>query len=182
MAARLLGRAGRRSSFHESLTAAWGLHEYARASGDSDAAYAANRAAELFLQHRLVYSLGTGRPSRRQPNPPPAGEVINGRWIKLGYPSYWHYDILAVLMFLARIGKVRDPAQPMGWTCSNADVAPDGPWAADRQWWTPPDGPESQQREVVDWGRPRQPNEMITLNALRILRAGGRGNHEVATR
>jgi hypothetical protein len=41
---------GRRSSFHESLTPAWGLFEYWQATGDADARQAALRAAELFLQ------------------------------------------------------------------------------------------------------------------------------------
>ena len=61
------------------------------------------------LDHRLFYSLGTGIPRRNRPKRPPAGQVINQRWLKLGYPSYWHYDILAVLMFLARIGRIDDP-------------------------------------------------------------------------
>jgi hypothetical protein len=43
--------AARRSSFHESLAAAWGLHEYAQATGDITARRAADRAAELFLSH-----------------------------------------------------------------------------------------------------------------------------------
>ena len=44
---------GRRSSFHESLIPAYGLHEYARATGDEDARRAAGRTAELLLDHKL---------------------------------------------------------------------------------------------------------------------------------
>jgi hypothetical protein len=48
----------------------------------------------------------------------------------------------------------------------------DGTWHPGGYWWRPPgsDGPNV---DVVDWGR-GGPNEMITLNALRVLRAAGR--------
>lgn len=55
----------------------------------------------------------------------------------------------------------RNPPKPHG-----ARVAPDGRW-----WRTPGTGGASV--EVVDWG-PSAPNEMITLNALRVLHAAGR--------
>ena len=44
---------GRRSSFHESLAPAWGLHEYGQATGDPAARDAASRTAGLFLAHRI---------------------------------------------------------------------------------------------------------------------------------
>ena len=48
---------------------------------------------------------------------------------------------------------------------------PDGRWQAGGYWWKPPGS--KTQAEVVDWGR-RGPNEMITLNALRVLRLADR--------
>jgi hypothetical protein len=165
---------GRRSNFHESINVAWGLHEYAQATGDTATAAAAGRTAELYLEHRLFYSLGTGIPSKYRPNPPPAGQVINQRWLKLGYPSYWHYDILAVLTLLARISRIDDPRAHDALDLLERKRRPDGLWAADRQWWTPPESRFAHQHAVVDWGLAHQPNEMITLNALRILRAAGR--------
>jgi hypothetical protein len=48
---------------------------------------------------------------------------------------------------------------------------PDGRWRAGGYWWQPPGS--SRSVEVVDWGR-GAPNEMMTLNALRILRSAGR--------
>ncbi|MEQ7128030.1 hypothetical protein ABN034_26380 [Actinopolymorpha sp. B11F2] len=168
---------GRRSNFHESINAAWGLHEYAQATSDTAAAAAADRTAELYLQHRLFYSLGTGIPSRFRPHPPPAGQVINTRWLKLGYPSYWHYDILAVLMLLARIGRIDDARASDALDLLERKRRPDGLWAADRQWWTPPESRFAHQHEVVDWGRAHQPSEMITLHVLRILRAARRLTH-----
>ena len=56
--------ARRRSTFHESLSAAKGLLAYHRSCGDPAALAAVQRTAELFLSHRLLFSLGTGTPSR----------------------------------------------------------------------------------------------------------------------
>lgn len=169
---------GRRSSFHQSLLAAWGLREYADAAGDSSAARAAakaaDRAAELVLQHHIFFSTGTGIASKHRPNPPPAGTVINQRWTKLGYPSYWHYDVLAALIFLTRNGSVTDSRADHALDLLERKRRKDGLWAADRQWWVPKGHKFEHQVEVVDWGVAGVPSEMITLNALRILRAAGR--------
>jgi hypothetical protein len=51
------------------------------AAGAVWAREAADRAAELFLSHRLFRSLSDG-------------EVIDRRWLALHYPPYWHYDVL----------------------------------------------------------------------------------------
>jgi hypothetical protein len=52
-----------------------------------------------------------------------------------------------------------------------ARIHPDGTWRAGRHYWRPSGGKLYQ--EPVDWGR-RGPNAMITLNALRVLKAAGR--------
>jgi hypothetical protein len=149
---------GYRSSFHESLGAAWGLHEYATATGDPEARAAADRAAELFLEHRLFRRLGTGA-------------VIDARWLKLRYPPYWHYDILHALLVLTRMGRVVDPRAADALDEVEKRRRPDGCWVAEGQWWRPSG---SLTPEVVDWGRSGEPNQMITLNALRVLTAAGR--------
>jgi hypothetical protein len=147
---------GRRSSFHESLAPAWGLFEYGRATGEPQARTAALRAAELFLEHRLFRSRRTG-------------DVIHRSWITLHYPPYWHYDMLQALLVLSRMGLAGDPR------CSDAVEVlerlrlPDGRWQPGGSWWNPP-GSSRGGAEVVDWGR-SGPNEMITLNALRVLRS-----------
>jgi hypothetical protein len=149
---------GRRSSFHESLAPAWGLHEYWRVTGDTAAGSAASSAAELFLGHRLFRNLTTG-------------QVINPGWLALRYPSYWHYDILQALLVLSRMGKAGDPRASDALDELERRRRPDGRWQASGYWWKPP--PSTTTAEVVDWGR-SGPSEMITLNALRILRAAGR--------
>jgi hypothetical protein len=149
---------GYRSSFHESLSTMWGLHEYSRATGDATAAAAAERAAELFLQHRLFRSLATG-------------EVINTRWLALRYPPYWHYDILQALLVLSRMGKASDPRAAEALDEVERQRLPDGRWRPAGSWWTGVGARTA--AEVVNWGR-TGPNEMITLNALRVLRSAGR--------
>jgi hypothetical protein len=154
-----LNASGRRSSFHESLCTAWGLHEYVSVTGDEAARDAATRAAELFLEHRIFRRLGTD-------------EVIEARWLKLRYPPYWHFDILQALVVLARMGLADDPRASDALDELENRRRPDGRWHANGQWWRPADS--SLTPEVVDWGRSGTPNEMLTLNALRVLRAAGR--------
>jgi hypothetical protein len=159
---------GQRSSFHESLPPAWGLHEYALASGNQQARAAADRAAELFLSHRLFRSLSTGAP-------------ISQKWLLPHYPPYWHYDILQGLHILVRLGHADDPRLEDAVAILESRRSNDGTWSAGGYWWKAlgagrdgSRGLKAWNAEVVDWGR-SGPNEMITLNALRVLRAVGRG-------
>jgi hypothetical protein len=149
---------GRRSSFHESLATAWGLFAYGQATGDPAAEQAADRTAELFLDHRLFRRSGTG-------------EAINSTWLVPRYPPYWHYDILQALLILSRMGKARDPRAGDALDELARQRRDDGRWAVERCWWNPM--PTSITPDVVNWGR-SGPNEMITLNALRVFRAAGR--------
>lgn len=149
---------GRRSSFHESLAPAWGLHEYAEATGAAWAREAAERTAELFLDHRLFRSLRTG-------------EVIHESWLAFHYPPYWHYDVLQALLVLSRLGKATDPRAEEALELVERRRLADGRWRPGGYWWRRPGS--KAHTDVVDWGR-SEPNEMITLNALRILRAAGR--------
>ena len=149
---------GRRSSFHESLAPAWGLHEYGQATGDPAATDAASRAAGLFLDHRLFRSLATG-------------QLIHRAWLTPHYPPYWHYDILQALLVLSRMGRAGDPRAGDALDELERRRLPDGRWQPGGCWWKPPGSTVTP--EVVDWGR-SGPNEMITLNALRVLKAAGR--------
>jgi hypothetical protein len=148
----------RRSSFHETLATSWGLHEFWRATGDVAARKAADRAAELFLAHRLFRSLSTG-------------QVVNRQWLAPHYPPYWHYDILQALLVLSRMGKASDPRAADALDELEGRRLPDGRWKPGGWWWKPPGA--NLTPEVVDWGR-AGPSEMITLNALRVLKAAGR--------
>jgi hypothetical protein len=156
---------GRRSSFHESLCPMWGLHEYAAASGNADAGAAARRTAELLLEHRLFRRHGTGGP-------------IHPSWVKLHYPAYWHYDILHALLVLSRMDLAVDPRASDALDIVAGRRRDDGTWHPDGSWWSPPKSGRPTP-EVVDWGR-QGSSPMLTLNALRVLRAAGRWSPELA--
>jgi hypothetical protein len=148
---------GRRSSFYESLPPAWGLHEYALATGAVWAAEAAQRTAELFLSHHLYRSS--------------AREVIDPRWLQLRWPPYWHYDVLQALLVLGRLGRIDDPRCADALDVVEGQRRRDGRWNANGRWWKAPGA--STYAEAVDWG-PSRPSEMVTLNALRVLQQAGR--------
>ncbi|MGC2789865.1 MAG: hypothetical protein WA547_07415 [Thermoplasmata archaeon] len=149
----------RHSSFYESPAPLWGLSEYLRATNDAAVRTAVDRVAELFLRHRLFRSCH-------------GEEVIDQRWIRLHYPVYWHYDILQALRVLDRAGKLGDPRTREALALLESKRADDGTWRAEGQFWRrgPVSAPNT---EVVDWGGDG-PNEMITLNALRVLVRSGR--------
>jgi hypothetical protein len=150
---------GRRSSFHETLPAAWGLYEYWRATGSQWAKRPLEHAAELFLAHRVYQTAADGRP-------------INKQWLVLQYPAYWHYNILQALVILARLGFGDDSRSDDALDLVEQRRLPDGRWRPGGYWWRGPDA-STGHADVVDWGR-GGPNEMLTLNALRVLRAAGR--------
>jgi hypothetical protein len=152
---------GHRSSFHESLRTAWGLQEYAAATGHSGACESADRAVGLFLQHRVFRRGGTGSP-------------INARWLSLPYPSYWHYDVLSALIVIARAGRCTDPRASDALDLVMKKRRPDGRWNAQAQWWRTAESRKPP--EVVNWGSAGEPNLMVTLNVLRVLSAAGRVN------
>jgi len=142
-----------RSSFNESLAPMWGLHEYAAAIGAPWAREASERAAELFLSHRLFRSLR-------------GGDVIKPGWLDLNYPPFWHYDAAQALLVLSRMGLHRDPRAAEAREVLASRRRSDGMWSAVRTWWRPP-GAKGSNVEAVDWGD--HANEMVTLNALRVL-------------
>ncbi len=149
------------SSFYESLAPLWGLVEYTRVTQDKECEQAAERAAELFLRHCLIRSESQGR-------------VIDPEWLRLHYPLYWRYDVLQAMLILARAGKAQDPRTEEALDIIEGKRMPNGFWRAEGFFWKRSSMARAQ-RDVVNWGR-KGPNEMITLNALRVLKAAGRLN------
>ena len=152
------------SSVNESLSTLWGLVEYQRATGRRDFLDPIERASEFFLQHHLFRSDHTG-------------EMIHRDMIKLHYPLYWHCDILQELIILSRAGKLNDARTKEALDIIEKKRGPEGLWKPEGYYWSI--GRKGSMKvkasnvEVVDWGR-RGPNEMITLNALRVLKSAGR--------
>jgi hypothetical protein len=81
-----------RSSFHTTICVLEGLLEYERAKRESGAVMKARRRAENYLlERRMFRSLRTG-------------EVIDKRWLRFSFPTFWHYDVLRGLDYLRDAG------------------------------------------------------------------------------
>jgi hypothetical protein len=77
------------------------------------------------------------------------------------------------LAVACRLGMAGDPRAEDALDVLVRRRRPDGRWRPGGAWWRAPGAtPGSGPPEVVDWGR-SGPNEMLTLNALRVLRAAG---------
>jgi hypothetical protein len=82
----------RRSSFHTTICVLEGLLEYERAGRKSVAVIEARKRAENYLlERRMFRSLRTG-------------EVIDNRWLRFAFPTFWHYDVLRGLDYLRNAG------------------------------------------------------------------------------
>ncbi len=86
----------RRSSFHTTICVLEGLLDYERAGGKSAAVRKARKKAENYLlERRMFRSLRTG-------------EVIDKRWLRFSFPTFWHYDVLRGLDYLRSAGRKAD--------------------------------------------------------------------------
>src|SRR5450432_2270660 len=86
----------RRSSFHTTICVLEGLLEYERAGRKSGAVTksvtkARKRAENYLLERRMFRSLRTGK-------------VIDKRWLRFSFPTFWHYDVLRGLDYLRNAG------------------------------------------------------------------------------
>jgi hypothetical protein len=154
---------GETSSFHETLIPLRALGLYARCGGSRRAAEAASRAAQIFLSRRLFRRLSNGR-------------VMDPRFERLRFPSYWHYDILSALGVMAELGFIADPRCKEALDLLEARRLPGGGFAADGKFYRVTRGPGAAQRSLVGWGPSgkRQVNEFVTVKALSVLAAAGR--------
>ena len=82
----------RRSSFHTTICVLEGLLEYERADRKSKAVTRARKRAENYLlERRMFRSLRTG-------------EIVDERWLRFSFPTFWHYDVLRGLDYLRAAG------------------------------------------------------------------------------
>ncbi len=86
-----------RSSFHTTLCVLEGLLDYERAAGrhSAVAAEARARGENYLLERRMFRSLRTG-------------EIVDKRWLRFAYPTFWHYDVLRGLDYLRDAGVAPD--------------------------------------------------------------------------
>lgn len=114
--------------------------------------------AEFLLQHRVVFSHRTGQP---------AHPVM----LKVHFPAYWHYDVLAGLRTLAASVGLADARAADALDLLEAKRGEDGAWRTEGKWWKRP-GSKGSNVEVVDWGTAA--NELLTEQAEGVLWAAGR--------
>jgi hypothetical protein len=150
------------SSVNESFGPLRGLAAFARVTGATAAAAAADRVAEFFLRHHVAYSERTGK-------------AMHPVVVKLHYPSYWHYDVLVGLRVLMESGHLADPRTATALDLLAAKRGQGGLWTADQAHYRR-SGSATSLVEVVDWtsGVRKAPSEPITLFALQVLKAAGR--------
>ena len=139
------------SSFNESWGPILGLAKYG-------AAEAAARGAEFLLRHRVVFSHRTGEP---------ADPVM----MKVHFPAYWHYDLLAGLRTLAASVGLSDARCGDALDLLESQRRANGTWQAQGRWWKRP-GSKGSNVEVIDWAGTA--NEILTEQAAGVLRAAGR--------
>ena len=139
------------SSFNETWGPIMGLARY----GATDAVA---RGADFLLQHRVVFSHRTGEP---------AHPTI----MKIHFPAYWHYDLLAGLRTLAAAGRLEDARSADALDLLESKRRSDGTWRGQGRWWKRP-GSKGSNVEVVDWGE--MANDMLAEQAEGVLRAAGR--------
>jgi hypothetical protein len=149
------------SSVNETLLPMRALTAFANETDDRAAHHAADAAAQVFLTRRVAW-----RRSTREPITPDV--------MKLHYPVYWHFDLLAGLVGLGELGLLTDPRCEDALEYLESRRRPDGGWSADSRYWRVSD--RGSNTESVPWGRvsARVPNEWVTCDALTVLNAAGR--------
>jgi hypothetical protein len=149
-----------RGSFDSTLNVLEGLLEYERSTGaNGDVAAARFRGEEYLLQRRLLRRLSDG-------------EIPQKRWLYVGFPNAWFYDVVRVLDYFraARPGPDERMAEALDIVESKRDA--NGRWPLDHAY---------HDASLVDFGEAEgKPSRWITLRALRILRWAERAGQSAA--
>lgn len=150
------------SSFMETLLPMRGLAAYAALTGNSDAYAAARRAAEVFLERRMVFGRNDGLP-------------IRDDFIRLHYPWYWHYDLLGGLVGMGELDLLDDERCGQALDLLEGKRLADGGWPAEARFYSVSLEPKSNS-DSVDWGgiTRKRMNPWVTVDALSVLKQAGR--------
>jgi hypothetical protein len=139
-----------RGSFDTTINVLEGLAEFERSTGaNDDVQRARERGEEYLLERRLLRRLADG-------------EIAQRRWLAVGFPYSWNYDVIRVLDHFRGTGREPDErmSEALDVVISKRDV--DGRWPTDTAY---------HDRLHVDLGQDEeQPSRWITLRGLRILR------------
>ena len=162
----------RRSSFHTTICVLEGLLEYERAGRKSAAVTKARKRAENYLlERRMFRSLRTGK-------------VIDKRWLRFSFPTFWHYDVLRGLDYLRNAGIKPDSRVREAIEIVMERRHQNGRWPLNLL------HPEYHSAEDGDRGRQRQPLEhparspspaLVQLNRVIVIWTSPRCGHESCT-
>ena len=151
------------ASFYESLIPLRALWLYGNSFKDNTYLEAAERASGIFLKRHLFKRCSDGR-------------IINDDFIRLHYPIYFLYDILAVLKVLAECRMTKDPRVNEALDILESKRLPDGGFPAEGFYYKTGKSNKQSRVECVSWGirKKGQMNEWITADALFVLKSFGR--------
>ena len=143
-----------RGSFDTTINVLEGLLEYEHATGADGAVGAARRRGEEYLlERRLLHRLSDD-------------EIPQPRWLNLGFPYSWNYDIARVLDHLRASRPEPDGRMTEAFDILESKRDAAGRWPLDVAY---------HDQLNVDLGEVAgQPSRWITLRGLRILRWAGR--------
>jgi len=151
------------SSFMETLLPMQGLMAFGARAGAPAAVEGALGASEVFLARRLFKRISDGR-------------VIRPEFVRLHYPVYYHYDILAGLRGMVEVGRIRDPRCDDALDVLELKRLPDGGWPAESKFYRYQPQRFAAGSEFVNWGgtSSTRMNPWVTADALGVLHAAGR--------
>jgi hypothetical protein len=137
------------SSFGTTINVLEGLLAHERAIGGSARVAEARARGEAYMLERRLF--------RRRST----GEVIDPDWLRVSFPTWWHYDILRGLDYLREAGVEPDDrmAEAIGVVEAKRDA--DGRWPLQRVH-------EGEMPVEFEAGEGR-PSRWITLVAMRVL-------------
>lgn len=148
-------RGSTRGAFDTTINVLEGLLEYEHQTGANDEVRAARERGEAYLLERqLLHRLSDG-------------EIPQKRWLYVGFPNKWFYDVVRALDYFRR---ARQPDDRMSEAIDIVESKrlPDGRWPLDHAY---------HDKLLVDFGDSEgQPSRWITLRGMRILRWAGRAD------
>jgi hypothetical protein len=143
-----------RGSFDSTINVLEGLLEYERSAGEDAAVRDARlRGEEYLLDRRLLYRLSDG-------------EIGQKRWLSIGFPNKWFYDVMRVLDYVRAARPKPDERMAEALDIVESKRGADGRWPLERRY---------HKRLLVDFGDAEgRPSRWITLRGARTLRWAGR--------
>ena len=143
-----------RGSFDSTLNVLEGLLEYERSTGaNGDVSAARVRGEEYLLDRRLMYRLSDG-------------EIGQKRWLFVGFPNKWFYDVMRVLDYFRQARPKPDSRMDEALDLVESKRDPDGRWSLEHRY---------HEQLLVDFGDVEgQPSRWLTLRGARTMRWAGR--------